>query len=195
MRKLLQIPAVSIIPVHLFLVVLLLLCQMKCAYAQEISPLLRNKNSTNLNIELRPGNLRILGLEEQKQPSNRIIGGDEADPSTYPYFTSLLIAAEEEDGNDREWVCGGTLIAPRVVLGAAHCTDLYVHDDLFHHMNISSVRVLGLEGVKDVDVERVEVHPAYDPLQMWNADIALFILKESVDLDFYRYVRLLHGPI
>jgi len=39
---------------------------------------------------------------------NRIVGGDEADPGDYPYYVDM-------------WGCGGALIAPDIVLFAAHC--------------------------------------------------------------------------
>ena len=47
-------------------------------------------------------------------PQTRIIGGTDAPRGRYPYFVSLLTAF-------RGRTCGGTLVAPDVVLTAAHC--------------------------------------------------------------------------
>jgi secreted trypsin-like serine protease len=46
--------------------------------------------------------------------SSRIINGQDAPPERYPYFVALF------DKNDN-LRCGGTLIAPNIVLSAAHC--------------------------------------------------------------------------
>lgn len=47
----------------------------------------------------------------------RIIGGTAAVPGTHPFLVSLL-------GSSGSHSCGGTLIAPDIVLSAAHCTGL-----------------------------------------------------------------------
>lgn len=46
----------------------------------------------------------------------RIIGGEDSIPGSYPFFASLTI------GNSHS--CGGSLIAPDIILCAAHCVDL-----------------------------------------------------------------------
>ncbi|KAG7350602.1 secreted trypsin-like serine protease [Nitzschia inconspicua] len=46
----------------------------------------------------------------------RIIGGQDAVPGLYPFFASLTIGGGHS--------CGGSLIAPDIILSAAHCTNL-----------------------------------------------------------------------
>ena len=138
-------------------VILSALLTFSCSEGQEITPLIRNRETTNLN-----------DLTIPYQP--RIIGGSDADVSNYPYF-SLLIGASGD------WICGGTLIAPNVILGAAHCTQ---DEDA-----IVSARIMGQsDSSNEVNIERIEIHPDFDPLNMWNADFALFFLKEDLKLDF-----------
>ena len=47
--------------------------------------------------------------------SRRIVGGDPAPAGRYPYIVGMLFSVESTP------FCGGTLIAPTVVLTAAHC--------------------------------------------------------------------------
>jgi len=58
-------------------------------------------------------------LKETETTSNnaRIVGGSNADPTQYPYYTLLQI----ETATGAIYQCGGTLIAPDMVLSAAHC--------------------------------------------------------------------------
>ena len=53
--------------------------------------------------------------QQHRKLSTRIIGGIPAPPTRYPYFVSLR---RSRSGSH---YCGGTLIAPNVVLTAAHC--------------------------------------------------------------------------
>eukprot|EP00873_Tetraselmis_striata_P011335 jgi/Tetstr1/431599/TSEL_021129.t1 len=55
----------------------------------------------------------------QLQQIPRLIGGMEIDPTRYPYFVSLL--EPKSRGKGKQLACGGTLVAPDVVLTAAHC--------------------------------------------------------------------------
>ncbi|TRY76171.1 hypothetical protein TCAL_10612 [Tigriopus californicus] len=67
----------------------------------------------------RPRNVLIppINKEVTKNPKyfGKIVGGSEAEPHSHPFIVHLLL--------DEAYLCGGSLIAPNVVVTAAHCTD------------------------------------------------------------------------
>ena len=50
----------------------------------------------------------------------RVVDGSRAQPGEFPFYTAIM---DEQFGIINSLVCGGTLIAERVVLSAAHCTN------------------------------------------------------------------------
>eukprot|EP01082_Thalassiosira_pseudonana_P003005 g3497.t1 g3497 contig12:2188440-2189856(-) len=99
-------------------------------------------------------------------PTPRIIGGDEADVGRYPYIVSL----QDNVGH----FCGGSLIAPDVVLTAAHCSGT----------NYGNVRiVVGSHTTTPqgsnadiVSIQKLYVHPRYNENSSEN-DYAVIFLK------------------
>ena len=60
----------------------------------------------------------VSGLPDLKGIESRIVGGSAAPLGRYPYFVSVMDA----DNYGRKWhICGGTLIAPNLVLCAGTC--------------------------------------------------------------------------
>eukprot|EP00529_Nitzschia_sp_RCC80_P011125 CAMPEP_0113452564 /NCGR_PEP_ID=MMETSP0014_2-20120614/6912_1 /TAXON_ID=2857 /ORGANISM="Nitzschia sp." /LENGTH=634 /DNA_ID=CAMNT_0000343941 /DNA_START=550 /DNA_END=2454 /DNA_ORIENTATION=+ /assembly_acc=CAM_ASM_000159 len=55
------------------------------------------------------------GQQHQQDERELIVGGTDAEPGRFPWFVALV-------NGDNETVCGGTMIAPDVVLTAAHCS-------------------------------------------------------------------------
>jgi secreted trypsin-like serine protease len=49
-------------------------------------------------------------------PAHAVVGGNDAAPGEYPYVAHILI--------DRSFQCTGTLVTPRYVVTAAHCSSL-----------------------------------------------------------------------
>ncbi len=49
-------------------------------------------------------------------PAHAVVGGNDAEPGEYPYVAHILI--------DRSFQCTGTLVTPRHVITAAHCSSL-----------------------------------------------------------------------
>ena len=61
-----------------------------------------------------------------KPVSNRIVGGKEATPFSIPWQVGLVHTGQKSP------FCGGTLISPRHVMTAAHCTESKAkHQDFF----------------------------------------------------------------
>jgi secreted trypsin-like serine protease len=55
-------------------------------------------------------------VSQHRDLETRIIGGKVADSTRFPYYTYVRITSTEGDTS-----CGGSLIAPDVVMTAAHC--------------------------------------------------------------------------
>jgi len=86
-------------------------------------------------------------------PEDRIVGGEEAPVNRYPSIALL----SDKYGN---FVCGGSLILPNVVLSAAHCTP-YVEIAQLGVYN----RILASYTSKQVEtfsIVKKEIHPRYN---------------------------------
>ena len=111
--------------------------------------------------------------------STRIVGGDIADATRFPYYTYLIM-----DTDNGPYRCGGTLIHPDIVMTAAHCHQELIHSGLeilaitawVNMTSISKTRT-GYEHRRAV-VQHL-VHPAFDDLTNAN-DVALFKLNQEV---------------
>ena len=59
---------------------------------------------------------------ELRSAQPRIVGGQPVDISQVPWQTALVVSPLTNDGNAHErQFCGGSLVAPNVVITAAHC--------------------------------------------------------------------------
>ncbi|XP_064469832.1 trypsin-1-like [Ornithodoros turicata] len=85
----------------------------------------------------------------------RIVGGRNASPGEFPWQVSIQMK------NDGFHFCGGSIIAPDVVVTAAHCMQRQAVS--FHYFNVAQVKV----------------HESYEPVAN---DIALIKLTEPFDL-------------
>ncbi len=117
---------------------------------------------------------------EQSCTIPRIIGGEVADPDTWPWMAALLDSNEED--NYDVWFCGGFLIRSGWILTAAHC----LFDKYGIPFPASSIDVfLGSNDLLSSDARRIRtaqiiVHPDYyivsneEPIN----DVALLRLSE-----------------
>lgn len=91
-----------------------------------------------------------------------IVGGNVAQKNEAPYIVSL----QDSTGH----ACGGSLIAPDVVLTAAHCTAY------------AKYVVIGnndLKRIEKIKVSKIIKHPKYNPSTMQN-DVAVIYLSKKV---------------
>ena len=130
------------------------------------------------------------GLERSSaEPHNRIIGGSPVSPiDKYPWLVSVGVT---RGPNRHFFICGGTLVASKYVITAAHCMDSYDDDD----------RVVVLVGDYDqnhvdeqklVNVKTITNHPNWLDCKRYlsatwqcipfGSDIAVLELDEVVDL-------------
>lgn len=65
--------------------------------------------------------LSSVGAECSLYPRKLIYGGDEVTPNRYPFLVSLFY--RNLSSGELSFMCGGSLIAPAVILTAAHCND------------------------------------------------------------------------
>jgi trypsin len=103
------------------------------------------------------------------EPSHALVTGtpvtDKQFADDYPWVVTIV----KEDGNG---ICGGVLIAPRLVLTAAHCTGgkKYV---LVGNADRTQAR--------QVEIKGSVLHPEFNSTT-WQYDIGVLLLTEAVDI-------------
>jgi len=102
--------------------------------------------------------------------ADAVVGGTTVPPGEHTYMAALL-----EDGNQ---ICGGSVIAARWVLTAAHCVE---GTDLEETELAVSVGNVDYEQGTRIAVDELYVHPDYDPGPASN-DVALLHLVSDTGM-------------
>ncbi|KAB0794212.1 hypothetical protein PPYR_13832 [Photinus pyralis] len=106
---------------------------------------------------------------ELPQLDGRIVGGYDVNIEDHPYQISLQVWGTH--------ICGGSIIAPDLILTAAHCTIKYRAGDMSIRYGSSIRNQAGTE----VQVKEKDEHPSYNPSTM-DYDVTVLVLRNHVKM-------------
>lgn len=132
-----------------------------------------NKTSINRSLPAKSRKKKEIKTTQLDRPMlARIVGGSTvSDQNRYPYMASILNSRRYVNGNLHVWhVCGGSLIAPNIVLGAAHCAGHisdYVQLGKLNIDGTSSSYIFSSSATSEEDIETYRiveqvVHPRWN---------------------------------
>ena len=128
--------------------------------------------------------LFLVRITRQLQSSPRIINGEEALIGRFPYAVSL------QDIYNLDHSCGGSLVAPDVVLSAAHCSDRA--EDMAVRTNPHTLSD-PIQNSEILPVTDVILHPDYDTLPSF-LDHDVMLLKLGTPSNQRPLLRLNPDP-
>jgi len=119
-----------------------------------------------------------------ERTSSRVVGGTEVNPKNkYPWMVALVDATTSKDS-----FCGGTLVASKYVVSAAHCTAKNNASSPTFKVRIGEhdLTTSGEGSLKEMTIDVVSFtnHESYNTPEMHN-DITIIELAQEVDLTTY----------
>jgi secreted trypsin-like serine protease len=111
------------------------------------------------------------GITNDSHRGVKILGGAVAAPGQFPWM-AVLVDSRAERAIDGAF-CGGTVVAPRVVLTAAHCVEGTNADEI--DVVVGRTRLSQDDDGERIKVSKIVIHAGYDP-QSVIKDVALLQL-------------------
>jgi secreted trypsin-like serine protease len=111
-----------------------------------------------------------------QQLKSRIIGGFIANPKNYPFYSWLNIQLSSMTGFESAF-CGGSLVAPDVILTAAHCLFGSANIDVW--VNSTTRKASDFEYFRKS--ARTVIHPKFDYYNKIGNDVGLIFLDSPVN--------------
>jgi secreted trypsin-like serine protease len=120
-------------------------------------------------------------IANQQQPPSgvvkpRIVGGEDAEEGVHPFQVGLMYKSYED--NFQAQFCGGSLVAERFVVTAAHCSEGISNPGNQVQVLVGTRRLDDGSG-RRVEVARVTLHPSYNPDTL-DYDVAVWELATPV---------------
>uniref|UniRef100_A0A8C6S985 pancreatic elastase n=1 Tax=Neogobius melanostomus TaxID=47308 RepID=A0A8C6S985_9GOBI len=124
--------------------------------------------------------------ERQPEPryleeiNERVVGGEDAKPNSWPWQISL----QYRSGSGYYHTCGGSLIAPRWVMTAAHCVD---RRDMTYRVVIGEHDLRMTSGHEQIKpVVNIHIHDRWNKFNVADGfDIALLELSSAATVNSY----------
>jgi Trypsin len=133
---------------------------------------------------------RLLEAKPRSRQATRIVGGSPTAVSEWPWQAALLVDPRivPGDGFQRQF-CGGSLVAPNIVISAAHCAFDLVNDDgafdpIFFNV-VTGRTVLSSNQGQEIGVRNyffftdAQGNPLFDPTEFPRWDAILIELSSS----------------
>jgi secreted trypsin-like serine protease len=132
--------------------------------------------------------------QQRRRTSLRIIGGSNAPSDRYSYFASLRRVSDNNGGATGGHFCGGSVIAPKVILTAAHCTGGKYAQQVRAVIGRSNFD--NINNGEEIDVIQEIIHPKFSRVEgkAPNYDFALLILDREVNTDEIKMLQLNSKP-
>ena len=99
----------------------------------------------------------------------KIVGGSPAKGGELPWVAAIVRHAREGGGDWQRQFCGGSLIAPRVVVTAAHCMQGQRPNDIQVVLGRTALNAVGGERI---GISAIDIHPGYSDRTLTN-DVAV----------------------